>query len=285
MLGTQGVHVCSWQELELRTAADPGRATALAALVEARTTRTAAILLEQYHGAFSRALADIRTALQESNCARAEVILRDLLRYSSVGRHLTAGWQVVVAGAPNVGKSSLVNALAGHERSVVACTPGTTRDIVTTTIAVDGWLVELADTAGLREEAVGLELMGRERAYQTAEEADLCLWVLDCTAQPVWPGFSSRKVRYVINKIDLPAAGGFTAPPGAVSVSAKTGAGLANLCKALTDWLVPLPPPEGTALPFTPSLCSKVEEMHGYCSAGHMAEASRVLESLWDEGG
>jgi tRNA modification GTPase len=285
MFGTRGVHVCSWQELERRTTTEPGRATALAALVEARTTRTARILLEQYQGAFTRALADIRTALQEANCARAEVILRDFLRYRSVGRHLTTGWQVVVAGAPNVGKSSLVNALAGHERSVVAPTPGTTRDIVTTTIAVDGWLVELADTAGVRDEAVGLERMGRERAYQTAEEADLCLWVLDRTTEPVWPGFSSRNVLYVINKIDLPAAGGFTAPQGGVPVSAKTGAGLDNLCKALADWLVPEPPPGGTALPFTASLCSKVEEIHGYCSDGRVAEANRVLESLWDEEG
>jgi tRNA modification GTPase len=282
MFGTQGVQVCSWQELEQRTEVEPSRAAALAALVEARTTRTAAILLEQYHGAFTRALAAVRTALQETDCTRAEVFLRDLLRYTGVGRHLTAGWQVVVAGAPNVGKSSLVNALAGHERSVVACTPGTTRDIVTTTIAVDGWLVELADTAGLRDEAVGLELMGRERVYRTAGQADLCLWVLDCTTQPVWPGFSSRNIRYVINKKDLPAADGFTAPPGAMSVSAKTGAGLDILSKAIAHWLIPEPPPAGAALPFTSSLCAKVEEMHRYCLEGCPAEAGRVLESLWE---
>ena len=68
---------------------------------------------------------------------------------------------MVIAGAANVGKSSLVNALAGYQRSVVAATPGTTRDVVTALIAVDGWPVELADTAGWRTDADPLERKGK----------------------------------------------------------------------------------------------------------------------------
>jgi tRNA modification GTPase len=67
-----------------------------------------------------------------------------------LGRHLTRPWRVVVAGAPNVGKSSLINALAGFTRTVVTAVPGTTRDVVATAAAIDGWPVELIDTAGLR---------------------------------------------------------------------------------------------------------------------------------------
>ena len=83
---------------------------------------------------------------------------------------------MVVAGAPNVGKSSLVNALAGFQRSVVSEIAGTTRDVVSVQLAFDGWPVELTDTAGLRE-AEGLEAEGVARANRALAEADLVLWV------------------------------------------------------------------------------------------------------------
>jgi hypothetical protein len=111
---------------------------------------------------------------------------------------LTTPWRVTVAGAPNVGKSSLVNALAGYQRSVVSATPGTTRDVVTTVIALDGWPVELSDTAGMRDDAV----RWRARKYSrggAAREADLCLWVLDAWCA-VWPAVPSQDTRLILNK-------------------------------------------------------------------------------------
>jgi tRNA modification GTPase len=110
---------------------------ALAQLIQAPTLRTAAILLDQYHGAFDRAIRDPDQ-------------FAELASWASLGRHLVAPWKVAVAGPPNVGKSSLINALAGYQRSVVSETAGTTRDVVTVQVAFDGWPVELADTAGLR---------------------------------------------------------------------------------------------------------------------------------------
>jgi tRNA modification GTPase len=215
----------------------------------------------------ARALEAIRAAQDRSNLAEASQLLDHLRRHAAVGRHLTTPWRVAVLGAPNVGKSSLVNALAGYQRSIVAPTPGTTRDLVTTLIAVDGWPVELIDTAGLREIAAGLEDQGIERARTVAQSADLCLWVLDAAMRPAWPEAGLDKTQLVINKIDLPAAWDLDQVRGAVRVSARTSAGVDELCRALAGWLVPEPPAPGAAVPFTPELIQQVEIMAA--SLGH----------------
>jgi tRNA modification GTPase len=250
-LEAEGVWVCSWQELDGLTTADPIQAAALAALVEAPTVRTAAILLDQYHGALRRALEAVGAARQGHDPDEARRLLDQSRRYAAVGRHLTTPWRVAVLGAPNVGKSSLVNALAGYQRSVVAATPGTTRDVVTTLLAVDGWPVELADTAGMRDEGDVLEREGIDRARRTARTADLRLWVLDASEPAVWPDPSLGALRCVINKIDLSPVWELDVAQGAVRVSARTRAGMDDLCRALAGWLVPDPPPPGAAVPFT----------------------------------
>jgi tRNA modification GTPase len=279
ILEKHGIQICPWQHLEQITGGDPFRAMALAALVEARTIRTAAILLDQYQGAFRRAVQAVQTSLQENQLGEVEARLGDLVRHTTLGRHLTTPWRVVVAGAPNVGKSSLVNALAGYQRSVVAPTPGTTRDVVTTLVAVEGWPVELTDTAGLRGEAASLEQLGIDRAQAVAGGADLCLWVLDGSVPPVWPSVDSQRLRLVINKVDLPTAWDFARAGAAVRVSAQTGVGLADLRQALARDLVPSPPAPGTAVPFSAALCDRVEEAWRHLSEGRPAAALHKLES------
>lgn len=143
-------------------------------LTQAPTLRTAGILLDQYRGAFAR---DVATVISTNDLVR----LHRLHALGPVGRHLVEPWRVVIAGPPNVGKSSLVNALAGYQRSVVAPVAGTTRDVVTTVIALDGWPVELADTAGLREASESLEVAGVDRAKDRLASADLIVWVMDAT--------------------------------------------------------------------------------------------------------
>jgi tRNA modification GTPase len=277
ILEARGLQPCSWPDLERLTSPDPLAAEAAVALAGAPTIRTAAILLEQYHGALARALREIEATLLGPRPADAEPFLSELVRHGSVGRHLTEPWRVVVAGAPNVGKSTLVNALAGYQRSVVAATPGTTRDVVTTRIAIDGWPVELADTAGLRSEPEELERQGIDRAEAAAARADLCLWVLDSTGPPVWPDRPLPGLRYVVNKIDLPASDAFRGPEGTIGVSAKTGEGLDRLIQALAEWLVPHPPAAGAPVPFTPALCDQVEAALGHLTAGRFAEALQAL--------
>ncbi len=280
LLAARGVRVCDWREFLHLTEPDPLRAAAAVALAETPTARTAAILLDQYHGAFAAVLNAVAAALDRGDGDAASARLDALTRWAPLGRRLTAPWRVAVAGPPNVGKSSLVNALAGYQRSVVAATPGTTRDVVTTRLAIDGWPVELADTAGLREGTDALERQGVRMARETSAAADLCLWLLDASAQPVWPDASVGAVRLVVNKVDLPAAWDVADALGAVAVSARTGAGLPELCAALGGWLVPGPPSAGTALPFTADLCDGVVRAKRQLDEGRPEEARRSVLSL-----
>lgn len=283
LLGQHGVCECSWQVAFEKTLPSL-QASAAIALANVQTLRTAAILLDQYHGAFSQAVAQIVTDLRGGRPSPLPSLppgergkLDQLVRQTPLGRHLTTPWRVVVAGAPNVGKSSLVNALAGFERSIVSPIPGTTRDLVTTAIAIEGWPIELVDTAGWRSEAEPLEQQGILRAQLAAGEADLCLWLIDASAPPDEAQIVPVGFQRVINKIDLPPAWDIAQAHG-MRVSARTGQGLDELCSLISRSLVAEPPPAGSAVPFTPALCDTVERAQTHCAAGQVADAIALLE-------
>src|SRR5690606_27241148 len=105
--------------------------------------------------------------------AQASAEIADLLQTGQTARHLLTPWQVVLCGRPNVGKSSLINALVGYERTVVFDQPGTTRDVVSVETAIHGWPVIFSDTAGLRETESELEAAGIARARARLKQADL----------------------------------------------------------------------------------------------------------------
>jgi tRNA modification GTPase len=172
------------------------------------------------------------------------------------------GALVAIAGKPNAGKSSVFNLLLKEERAIVTPVPGTTRDYIEATLDADGIPIRLVDTAGLHDSADLIEVEGIRRSRLVIEEADLVLHVKDSTAYETphdscVPGqdgiFRSKPVITVWNKIDLlPANGGWTtAGENAVPFSAKTGAGLADLLRAITGALAVEQPSEHGVAPGT----------------------------------
>lgn len=250
-------------------------------LPRATTLRAASILLDQHHGAFDHAISTILSHLDSDHPERAVEPLAELARFAPAGRHLVEPWKVVIAGPPNVGKSSLVNALAGYQRSVVSEIAGTTRDVVTVPVAFDGWPVELTDTAGLRD-AAGLEAEGIDRAWRVLSEADLVVWLVDASnPEPIWPqrleAPRSPGVLMIMSKCDLPYAWE-SCGRGMPLVSAVTGDGIPGLVAEIARRLVPLIPPPGAAVPFTPEHADAIEAAHTALAnpaagAAHLAAA------------
>lgn len=169
-----------------------------------------------------------------------------LLALAPAGRLLREGIHVVLAGAPNAGKSSLFNRLVGSDRALVDAEPGTTRDIVTATVRRGGRLYVLHDTAGLREEAGRVETMGMARARQTAAQADLVLLLADSEgpAPLSWPELAADgpaaappPVLGVLTKVDVPSGAVAPAPAGiqaaAIATSSLTGVGVEELWAAI----------------------------------------------------
>lgn len=135
------------------------------------------------------------------------------------------GLSVALCGSPNAGKSTLLNALLQEEKAIVTPVPGTTRDIVSGDLFVDGCLVHLADTAGLHESSDQVESIGISRALQAARQADLVFWLMDGndpSAAP--PPEDFPPCRILFTKSDLSQAS--KPPAGAVLISAETGEGL-----------------------------------------------------------
>ncbi len=151
---------------------------------------------------------------------------------------------------------------------------------MTTLLAVDGWPVELADTAGWRAAAGPLEAEGMARGRAAMAAADLTLWLIDGSVPPVWPDANLGPVRLVVTKADLPPTS--AAAEALLRVSGVTGAGLPELLEALARWLVPEPPPPGAAVPFTPALADAVTEARRQLHAGGGFEA---LAHLGEPGG
>lgn len=266
-LSKMGCCIVSWQEWIAEKNSDPIAVAALLALADAPTERTAAILLDQYQGALSKALKEIETCINGKDFETARAIVDSLLAYAPLGLHLTKLWQVVLAGPPNAGKSSLINALVGFNRSIVHHIPGTTRDIVTVTTAMNGWPVELCDTAGLHQEAEGIELAGIDLAQKKISDADLIILVFDASKKMSESDLSMLekfpKALVVYNKIDLGHGQQlFTHKhPTALYTSAKTAAGIDDLIKNISKLLVPLQPTPGAPVPFTLEQIERVRKL------------------------
>lgn len=243
---------------------DLAQAEAVADLIEAATEAAARCALRSLRGelseligSFSKRLVELRALVEATLDFPEEEIdpvdredaqgrlkqLRDEVNHSLVrgrqGAVLRNGLQVVLAGQPNVGKSSLLNRLAGEELAIVTEIPGTTRDAVRQTIQIDGVPINIIDTAGLRDTADKVEAIGISRAWEAIERADVLLLVVDARVGVTdsdraivarLPG--KPKLVTVFNKIDIAdhASGAEEVEQSQrIYLSAKTGSGVDTL--------------------------------------------------------
>ena len=278
----------------------PVTAAAHRALAQATTLRTATILLTQYHGALRNEIETVVASLADGKTTEAITRLECLLQFPEFGRHLTEPWRVVIAGQPNVGKSSLINALVGYERAIVFDQPGTTRDIVSSTTAIDGWPVELSDTAGLHETTDQIETAGMTLARERLAAADLVVWVLDAAElalhdeQASWPLAQQQaesvsvqldltQTQIVINKIDLAndlAKLAFQKNPRSVGTCAVTGMGVKQLLAAITARLVPSIPPSDAAIPFAAKQVEALVAAHAFLQQDDVVQCQAALQQI-----
>jgi tRNA modification GTPase len=159
------------------------------------------------------------------DCGALADELREWLRRPRI-EPLKDGVRVVIAGPPNVGKSSLINVVAGEERAIVTDVPGTTRDHIEVPLSLGGVPLRLTDTAGLRETDNEVEAIGVERTGRLVEAADLLLWLGEPAGAPDHP-----RVILVHGKADLAERG--LAPDGSIGVSSLTGEGLSELLREI----------------------------------------------------
>ena len=261
---------------------DLAQAEAVASLIGARSARAARAAADQLAGGLSTRvdgirrrvidlLADIEANLDFAeedipNVSRDRVAtaiqavvddLGALISTAARGRWLREGGSVVLAGRPNVGKSSLFNAFLATDRSIVTDVPGTTRDTIEERLSWEGYPIALVDTAGVRKTIDPVESIGTDRARRAAENADVVIFVVDAS-QPlteedraVCRSVSGQAVVVALNKSDLPAAVSPTdivrlGLQRSVPVSALTGAGLSELRSAALS-LFPAGPESGEA--------------------------------------
>jgi tRNA modification GTPase len=163
--------------------------------------------------------------------------LDEALAAARRGLRLREGYRVVIVGRPNVGKSTLLNALAGEDVAITSDTPGTTRDTLRAHLQIQGVPIEVTDTAGLRQTADAVERIGIERAHAAASRADLLLWLVDergaaAEDSALMQGLPAELPRLLVrSKADRPAAGAETRAD--VAVSARDGTGLDALHEAI----------------------------------------------------
>lgn len=254
-LGELGVKSVSAAE-QRRGETDTLAAELQTALSQALTWRTADLVNEQCQGVLRAAcerLANVSwTAAGQDEAA---ALLDQLLAWANFGVHLTTPWSVVLTGRPNVGKSSLINALLGFRRAIVSEQPGTTRDVVTSVTALEGWPIQLADTAGLRETNEVLEAAGIARARERLATADLRVVLVDIGEPPAPEDFQLLEnwpaAVFVAHKCDRPDAWGAALPERALRVSSVAQIGLEELQQQIAAALVPAVPAPGTPVPLT----------------------------------
>ena len=258
---------------------DLAQAEGVADMIAASSKAAARLAATQMKGEFSRKLDSLRSGLidlgslleLELDFSEEEVEFADRSRLIALSDEIKAvvdrladsfragnafknGVPVAIVGAPNVGKSTLLNALIGEERAIVSAIPGTTRDIIEDTLEIDGILFRFFDTAGIRDTEDPIEKIGVERARQKLSEAAVVLCLTDKPGEEIvlapivsscCPEKGTRHILHILTKSDLHTVSPDgktqeknpygTGKESSLAISALTGAGIPELKKALVD--------------------------------------------------
>ena len=268
----QGARVAEPGEFTLRAylsgRIDLPQAEAVRELIEATTLYQARVAAQQLHGSVSNRIRpvkeqlvelislleagidfaedDVSVASPDEIFRRLAPIARELDRLIAsyaAGKLVFDGFTLAIAGRPNVGKSSLFNRLLEQDRAIVTEIPGTTRDMISESMSLNGIPVRLVDTAGIRASDDLVEGLGIQKSYQAVADADLTILVLDGSRaetgedRALREKLDSGNPLVVANKSDLPTQ--IAEPVSAVHVSALTGAGIPELKNAILRRLAP----------------------------------------------
>lgn len=283
-LASAGCQVESWQARTISEQADAMVAEARIELPRAVTSQAALHLLDQANGALSREIGTIGKLLEQSNFEVAQQKIAHLLSLAPFGRHLTQPWMIVIAGAPNVGKSSLLNKIVGYDRAIVLDMPGTTRDVLHATTALDGWPVQFSDTAGIRVSDDAIEQAGIAKAKAALKTADLVIVMHDATdLKPDELDQSLQELPsalHLVNKIDLADDVRVPSSREMLATSAVTGQGVSQLITSIVSHLIPYVPKAHEPLPFTDRQVEGLRQLHQQVQHRQIDDALKSIQTL-----